>query len=86
MEQELEHALRIMQKHQQHCQAAHGDNVSAKCDTCKEMMLEFMDALGMDPSVVHQLEETYGVPEHFKQTAEFFNRIFPKQAEGSAWD
>mgnify|MGYP001608081461 CR=1 FL=1 len=80
-----EQALRIMQEHQHHCLASHGAMVCATCDTCKRFMLEFMDALGMDPNTVYQLENTYGIPEQFKDAAAFFARMFPKQ-QVSAWD
>ena len=81
-----ERALRTLKKHQQHCVIAHGDNVSATCDTCKTMMLEFLDAIGMDPTAVHSVEDTCGVPEHFAEAARFFNRMFPRETEVSAWD
>lgn len=85
MKPDLEHAHHKMQEHQQHCDVVHSGNVCATCDTCKTMLLSFMDALGMDPNTIYQVENTYGIPEQFKDAAAFFARIFPKQ-QVSAWD
>ena len=88
---DVKRAVTLMEEHAQHCMIAHNDNVARKCPECKRMMLAFCTALGLSPKQIHEQAKLYGVPEHFKEAAAFFNAMFPPEEqdnaeEGSLWD
>ena len=75
----------IIQEAIAHSLSVHGDrNPHPECAQCRRLAKNAMEAYGLTPNEIHKVMDTVGVPKDYREGAELFLQMFPK--EKSAWD